>query len=246
MTSATQAAYERRERWLLIALCTASVSFLMSSSVHANDATTPSVSNNTRGDVVTSALSTAANTSPAGAYFVSITANGTGCPAGSMQMEPTSNGEFLLKFSSFEREVDSSTAAAVTNCQLTLNFRSPSNFRYAVNHATYHGYSYLEDGVSMRQTTSYHFRSSPSLRKEARSDYAGLYDDSYLIVDSVKDADLNFSSCASDQHLDVFVTMRLLNANPRKKGYVNLDTIRLSTVAARCDESPPAQAQQAM
>lgn len=232
MRSSTQAVNMK----CAIALCAASASLGLSAHVRAEDATGPTISDATHDETVEEAPKDAdadEPPSPVGGYIASVTANGNRCPDGSWDAQIVSDDEVVLTFSSFEGEVDRTRVVSIASCQLNVRVNTPSGVAYAVKRALYEGYVYLEEGVDLRQVANYYFSGSPDVGREARSELVGPFDDTYLVEDAREEADLAFSPCGSDRNLQVRITGRVFNS-PRRRGYFNVEKIRLSLVYARC------------
>jgi hypothetical protein len=173
-----------------------------------------------------------------------VTANGTGCPAGTWDTSIAPDGKtFTTSFSAFETEVSRSQMVSVKDCQLNITLHSPQGLSFAVQDFYYGGYAFLEDGVSFRQITSYYFSGSPNENAEARTELFGPYDDTFLFEDKRQDLDLVYQPCGKDRNLQVRSTLRLLNnSSPRRNGYANLAAIDAKTKLVfklswkRCDD----------
>src|SRR5689334_16950522 len=63
---------------------------------------------------------------PSGAYFANITANGTGCPAGTWQAAISPDGAaFTVTFSGYEATMKPGDAFVVKDCTLAINLKTP-------------------------------------------------------------------------------------------------------------------------
>lgn len=171
--------------------------------------------------VQTNALATGDLKEPTGAYFASVKANGTGCPAGTWETSISSDGQtFTTTFSQYVAEVNKTTSISVKDCQLAVKLHSPQGVSFAVQEFGYGGYSFLEEGVSLRQIASYYFSGSPDKATEARTDIDGPKDDTFLFVDTVKTGTLVYQPCGKERDLNIRTTMRLTNGTTKKAGNV--------------------------
>lgn len=164
---------------------------------------------------------------PNDSYFASVTANGTGCPAGTWETNLSPDGQtFTTTFNKFEVEVDKSKTVSIKDCQLNIKLHSPQGLQYAVQEFFYGGYVFLEDGVQLRQIANYYFSGAPDEGGEARSDVTGPYDDTILVEDKRREGQLVWQSCGIERNLQVRSTLRLLNtSNPRRAGYANIAAV---------------------
>ncbi|MET0342031.1 MAG: DUF4360 domain-containing protein [Polyangiales bacterium] len=167
---------------------------------------------------------------PNGAYFADVTANGTGCPAGTWTTSLSPDGQtFTTTFSAFEAEVDRSRAISIKDCNLSIKIHSPQGLSYTVEDFYYGGYLYLEPGVSARQQSNYYFQGSPDEGAEIVTDIEGPQDKSFLVQDTRENVNFVRSRCGEEQTLNVRATLRLRNSNPRGNGYINVAAIDGST-----------------
>ena len=163
---------------------------------------------------------------PGGSYFADITANGTGCPAGTWDTQLSQDGQtFTTTFSAFETEVDRTRAVSIKNCLLAIKLHSPQGLSYSVQDFYYSGYAFLEEGVDARLVSQYYFQGNPAENQQPETTFVGPKDDTYLIQDSRKQIEAQpvWSPCGVDRNLIINTTIRLLNtSSPRRNGYLNL------------------------
>jgi len=165
---------------------------------------------------------------PNGSYFAKITANGSGCPAGTWDAAIADDGQtFTVRFSSYETTIDPGQVLAIKDCQLAIKLHSPNGLSYAVSSFYYSGYAFLDqNGMSAAQTAKYYFQGNPIASNENRSDLRGPLDKEYVFNDSVGTVDLVWSKCGVDRDLNVATRVMLRN-NPRKTGtgYISNTTV---------------------
>lgn len=127
-------------------------------------------------DTTTQDLGAAVNVpNPSGSYFASVTANGTGCPAGTWDAAISSDGQtFTLRFSQYETSLNPGQVIAAKDCQLAIKLHSPQGLSYSVSSFYYSGYGFLDaPGMTGRQTAKYYFQGNPVASSENRSDLVG-------------------------------------------------------------------------
>ena len=178
---------------------------------------------------------------PGGSYFAEVTANGTGCPAGTWDTQLSPDGQsFKLIFSAFEAEVDRTTAVSIKNCLVSIKLHSPQGLSYAVQDVYYGGYAYLEEGVEARMVSNTYFQGDPSRNQQPETTFGGPKDDTYLIQDTRNqiEAEPVWSPCGVERNLNINTTLRLRNtSNPRRNGFVNVEEVfGLKLVWRRCTE----------
>lgn len=109
---------------------------------------------------------------PSGVYLRDVVHAGTGCPAGSAQVNYR-NGDLLVDLYGFVAETGAGVpiSASRKNCQISIDLRVPAGWQYSVRSATYRGFVRLDSGVTATQTTSYYFQGqarSPALNTTFR------------------------------------------------------------------------------
>lgn len=164
---------------------------------------------------------------PNDVYFAEVLANGTGCPAGTWNTAIAEDGKvFTTTFSAYEAVLEENQAYAVADCQLAIKLHSPQGMSYSVQSFYYSGYSFLEEGVSGKQTARYYFQGNPVDSGNAHTDLVGPYDDGYLFQDDVEIADtVVWSPCGTQRDLNILTRLRLTNSRPRRSGYMNLSAV---------------------
>src|SRR4051812_42448781 len=98
------------------------------------------------------AMPTAANAAtvtppPSSIAIDVVTANGSGCPAGTAAVAVSPDkSAFTVTYSNYLAQAGAGTRPTDfrKNCQLNLNVHIPGGFTYAVTEADYRGYAHLE------------------------------------------------------------------------------------------------------
>jgi hypothetical protein len=187
---------------------------------------------------------------PSGAYFASVTANGTGCPAGSWEAGISPDGKaFTVTFNGYEALVEPGKAFAIKDCTLGINLKTPEGFSFSVSDFAYQGYAILDQpGMTAKQTAKYYFMGNPLPAVEQRSDMVGPYDDSYIFSDHIGVADLVWSPCGAQRTLNAQTRIVLQNNTQKTgSGYLNTTSVdaqiktvfRFGLTWRRCGEAPP-------
>jgi hypothetical protein len=161
-------------------------------------------------------------------YFASITANGTGCPAGTSSILISDDGKtFVTTFSKLEANVTPATSAAVSDCQLAIKVTGEVSMSFALTDVVFEGSAKLADGQNARQSMRSYFQGNPSVAGEATTEIDGPYDDKVVFQNTVKTADLVWSPCGLQRDLNLRTTLRLENGTADKKaaGYVRIDQL---------------------
>jgi Domain of unknown function (DUF4360) len=164
---------------------------------------------------------------PSGVYVAALTANGTGCPAGTWDASISPDGTtFTVSFATYELMVNPGQAFVVKDCQIGIDLKTPSGFTFAVNSFYYQGYNLLDsDGMTAQQTAKYYFMGNPVPGVTFQSNMTGPYDDSYLFANDVPVADLVWSPCGVTRRLNAQTRLILKNnAAKTGSGYLNMST----------------------
>ncbi len=165
---------------------------------------------------------------PQGVYFADVSANGTGCPAGSWDVGISEDGEtFTLRFSQYEATVEPGQARDVKDCKLDIKLKSPEGLSYSVASFYYQGYVFLEkEGMRARQVASYSFDGNRRENRADRNEVTGPLDDSYLFASELGPAQRAWSPCGTDDTLHI-ATRLVMRNDPQNSGsgYVNSATV---------------------
>jgi hypothetical protein len=165
---------------------------------------------------------------PSGAYFANITANGSGCPAGTWQAAISDDGKaFTVTFSGYEATVSPGAAMSVKDCTLAINLKTPEGLSFSVSDFHYQGYAILDQpGMTAMQSAKYYFQGNPVPATENRTNLTGPYNDSYLFSDSIGVADLVWSPCGASRTLNAQTRIVLQNnAQHNGSGYMNTSSV---------------------
>ena len=93
-----------------------------------------------------------------------ITANGSGCPLGTVAQNISEDKQaFTLTFSEFVAETgpDTLSSQARKNCVVTLTLKVPVGWQYSVGSFNYRGFMGLDEGIKATHSTTYFFQGQP-------------------------------------------------------------------------------------
>ena len=161
---------------------------------------------------------------PDGVFFASVTANGTGCPRGTWDVNIDPSGQtFTLTFSAYETLVNPGQLISIKDCQIGVQLHSPQGLSFSVSDFFYSGYAFLDRaGMKATQTAGYYFQGNPVQSVSARTDLSGPFDDDYIFSDQIGVADLVWSPCGVERLLNI--PTRIIAKNNFAKtgtGYLN-------------------------
>lgn len=158
-----------------------------------------------------------------GTYFADVTANGTGCPAGTWEKQLSDDKRsFTITFSAFDAKVDPASMVSVKDCQLALKIKSKKPVSYAVQTFSFEGYAQLQAGVSARVLANYYFQGNPKQDARDEMELTGEYDKEYAFSQNIALPEQVWSDCGLERDLNVRTTVRVLNTTPGKDGKVNV------------------------
>jgi uncharacterized protein DUF4360 len=163
---------------------------------------------------------------PNGVYFAEVTAEGTGCPAGSWNTSISSDGQvFTTTFSAYEVQIGPELANATKDCALTMKIHGSSEMSFAVLAVYYSGFALLDKGVDVRQTVRYGFHGSSADAGNSRKEFVGPYDADFVIEDAVGVDKQKWSPCGTEHTLTASTQLTMKNGTPRASGYVNMSAV---------------------
>ena len=161
--------------------------------------------------------------------IASVSASGSGCPAGSWSKSISPDGLALtMTFSRYFLETGpTSTAVKSLACNVSLRLNMPSGYSVGVTKISYSGYAYLERGVNAEQIVNYAWTGAGTIsQNEAKSTITGPYDNNYVFTDNVQTSGrgIVWSPCNITSNLQVR-TRLVLNNTSRATGYVNTNAL---------------------
>ncbi|MET0343860.1 MAG: DUF4360 domain-containing protein [Polyangiales bacterium] len=160
---------------------------------------------------------------PDGVYFAEVTANGTGCPAGTWNTRISRDGlVFTMSFSAYEVRLDRTTTLSVKDCQLAIRLHTPADRSFSVQAFSYSGYAFLQPGVTGRQLATYSFQGQGVQANAARTDLTGPHDADFVFRDDVEIQDAVWSPCGVERELNVSTRLLLQSSAPGPSAYMNL------------------------
>jgi hypothetical protein len=156
---------------------------------------------------------------PAGSYFADITANGPGCPVGTLDTR-VEGGEFKTFFTAFVAKVDPQKSVDLKNCQLSLAVVGPAR-QFAVRSLRYAGHAVLEAGVKARPTTTVSLPGVPAQGVQAPAEpIVGPYDDAFSVEETFEPV---WSACVTSLSVHINSTLQVINGNPRGAGEIRIE-----------------------
>ena len=164
---------------------------------------------------------------PAAVAIDSVTYSGDGCPAGSVAVGLSPDGEaFTVAFSQLFAAVGSGLAAedAGQHCRLHIKLSVPAGWSYALASVDYRGFVMLDDGMTATRQSNYHI-SGESPVKALGSTWSGALDDNYSVRDlgAGAPAPAYWSRCGKGKNL--IIDSRLHVHGTSGQGLVTVDAL---------------------
>lgn len=140
-----------------------------------------------------------------------VTANGSGCPAGSAAVAVSPDRRaFTVTYSEYLAQVG--VGAKPTdfrkNCQLSLDVHIPQGFTYAIAEADYRGFAHLERGATGSVRASYYFQGETPTARTSHP-FTGAMDGDWQTKDTVTVTALVFEPCGEQRNLNVNTELRV-------------------------------------
>jgi hypothetical protein len=158
-----------------------------------------------------------------------VTANGSGCPAGSATVDVSPDRRaFTVTYSEYLAQVGVGTKPTDfrKNCQLALDVHIPHGFTYAVASADYRGYAHLERGATGTAVASYYFQGNSQTARAAHP-FNGPFEDNWQTTDTVAVEALVFEPCGAQRNLNINTELRVKagRSDPKKTtSFMSMDS----------------------
>jgi len=149
---------------------------------------------------------------PSGITVDVVTVNGSGCPAGTASVAPSTDGRsFRVSFSDFLAQ--SGPGAKPTdfrkNCQLSLRVSNADGMTYGISRITYRGFGHLAAGAQGVQRASYYFAGQSQTTHRSHS-FSGPFSDDWETSDSSANGDIAYSPCGDNRNLNINSELRVV------------------------------------
>jgi hypothetical protein len=129
----------------------------------------------------------AANAAPSQPPYFTVslvTANGTGCPAGSAAVSQVNSTVFTVTYSKYTAFAGGGVSPILRrlNCELDVQVGVPSGWTYGILEVDYRGYAYLDNDASGKLAADYYFAGQPITQHQQHTIY-GPKDYNYTLSD---------------------------------------------------------------
>lgn len=168
------------------------------------------------------------------AAILSISALGTGCPAGSTDVTIARDGlSAEVRFDRFEAVVDDDHSFSVKDCQLAVELRDMNDVQYEVS-SRLSGWTSLESGQNARITQVGYLQGNAGEAERATREIDGPRSARFSASGATVE-----TSCGPARNVNLRTTIRLENADDRAAGRVSLSDARdaaqtITVTSRRC------------
>ncbi len=180
--------------------------------------------------LMTSAAATNTHADPGtdDAHIIALAYGGTGCPAGSIDLQMDSAASWLtVTFNRFLAQTGPNVALSESrkNCQMNLLIHVPTGMQYAVTSIEQHGFAALADGVDGMVKNSYYFQGqAPTSSKWRVFHGPGAFD--WDFADETDFDDLVWSPCNVQRSLNINAQLQIRKgtSSPDAESFMTLDS----------------------
>ena len=154
-----------------------------------------------------------------------ITANGTGCPAGSTAINVSPDWQALTLYTDqFVAEIGPGVSIADGRkfCQVNLDLDFPAGWQYTIDSVDVRGYASLEPGVTGRIATTYYFQGQ-ARQASLVTTLNGPYDGDYLVRDTLGLSSVVWSPCGAQRSLNFKLSLSLSSRSRSARGILTSD-----------------------
>jgi hypothetical protein len=155
-----------------------------------------------------------------------VTANGTGCPAGTTALDVArDNTAFTLTYSDYVAETGPGIKKSESrkNCQINVRVNVPQGFTYAIAQADYRGYLSLEDKATAVQGASYYFQGQSDTAYLSHP-FKAAYDGPWQTTDKTDLAAMVWAPCGAKLNLNINTDIQI-KSNGSKPNSASLMTM---------------------
>lgn len=166
-----------------------------------------------------------------GATIASITANGTGCPAGTWMVDRTADTAALnVQFLGYEAQTEPGTSIAIKDCTLAVKVDSLPGEQFALTSAVYSGNASVDAGTTAELSTSYAFQGDPSASTTGGQSFPSQAAADFTYQDDIAESRAVWSACGVTRDLNITTRLRLTGGAGSVR-LASLSGIQLSTRA---------------
>lgn len=160
----------------------------------------------------------------------SISFAGTGCPAGTVAGQLSSDlTTMTLLFSQYTAQAGSGIPPTEyrKNCQLNVKIQYPQGWQFSIFKADYRGYAFIPDGGKGTCKATYYF-SGQTQQVSSTMVIDGPYSDNYLKTDELPIESTVWSPCGREGLLNINSEVRITPLDATKPALMTVDSTDLN------------------
>lgn len=154
-----------------------------------------------------------------------VTANGSGCPLGSITAAPFEDNEgFTITYNSFIAQAGGGVSPLENrkNCQIAVEAKVPQGFTYAIAEVTSRGYMQLEKKATGVTKTSYYFAGDPHTA-DVQKTFKGEETDNWEVTHQAES--IIWAPCKTTRNININTELRLRSgSNSTPTSIMTLDS----------------------
>lgn len=154
-----------------------------------------------------------------------ITANGSGCPDGTVAVNwSPDRTAFTVTYSNFlaQRGPGISVLESRRNCQVNFQVIIPQGYTYAIQRTDYRGFAELAPGATAMEQANYYF--GGMRENDFRTHYlTGPWSNNWIFSDANSIGALVYHPCGIRPIFNINQILRVLNSKQRTS-YINMDS----------------------
>jgi hypothetical protein len=158
-----------------------------------------------------------------------ITANGSGCPQGTVSVSQLNSHQFTIIYNSYAAFAGSNAGLGDSrkNCVLSIRIGVPSGWTFGIAQATYRGYANLDTGATGTVEADYWLQGLPWTVQSTRNMHGPTNHD-YAFTDVAPVG--SFAVCHTATALNVDTSVRVsAGSNPSFSDEMTMDTTDFGT-----------------
>lgn len=163
-----------------------------------------------------------------------VSANGTGCPAGSWSAVAEANGAIQVRFDRYTMAAGGDgPSAAVQSCELTLQVETEEDVSFALGALSYEGQAVLSPSASAELTFDSYFQGDPTVHAGDTRGISGPQNGDYLFTYGLAATQTVWSTCGRPRDLNVMLHLRVRAGQEPVRNTLTLAAIRDLQIAVR-------------
>ncbi|WP_433260551.1 DUF4360 domain-containing protein [Actinosynnema sp. CS-041913] len=138
-----------------------------------------------------------------------VTANGSGCPAGTAEVS-TGTNTFSVSYRAFFAQAGGGAGEVDfrKNCQLNVRVSLPPGYTYGLARTSYNGFAHLEAGATALHRVNFYFQGSTS-STTLNYPFSGPTNDEWRTSYRPDRDEIVYSPCGDDRNLNINAELRV-------------------------------------